>query len=174
MQSSVCLAVSCLEPLIFVSRFLIDDLSLVSSSVCPHQMAKVNKRAGKPRGKVLAKGIRSLSHAQVKMMLRWWMILVLIIDICISPETTTTTICGRKGVRWLTRWCNRSIGMAHLQQVVKKGARYKWFGKGGPKKAAVAAPAGKPSRYYPADDVPVPRKSGRTTQKVRLCTLWGV
>ena len=51
--------------------------------------------------------------------------------------------------------------------MVKKGARYKWFGKGGKKAAAPAGPAGKPSRYYPADDVPVPRKSGRSTQKVR-------
>lgn len=49
---------------------------------------------------------------------------------------------------------------------MKKSARYRWFGKGG-KKAAPAAATGKEPRFYPADDVPVPRKSGRTTQKVR-------
>lgn len=51
-------------------------------------------------------------------------------------------------------------------QTVKKSARYRWFGKGG-KKAAPAATKGKEPRFYPADDVPVPRRSGRTTQKVR-------
>lgn len=49
---------------------------------------------------------------------------------------------------------------------MKKSARYRWFGKGGAKKAAPAAGAGKEPRVYPADDVPVPRKSGRTTHKV--------
>lgn len=51
-------------------------------------------------------------------------------------------------------------------QIVSKGARYKWAGKGGAKKAE-AAPTGKGPRFYPADDVPVPRKSGRHVQKVR-------
>lgn len=49
--------------------------------------------------------------------------------------------------------------------MVKASARYKWFNKGGAgKKAApVAAPK---TKYYPADDVPVPRKSSRSKQKV--------
>lgn len=50
-------------------------------------------------------------------------------------------------------------------QTVKKSARYKFFGKGGPKKAAVPAPAGKAPRVYPADDVAVPRRSARHVQK---------
>jgi hypothetical protein len=51
---------------------------------------------------------------------------------------------------------------------VKKSARYKFFKKGGAKKAAPAAAAGKEPRFYPADDVPVPRKSGRSSHKVRV------
>lgn len=49
-------------------------------------------------------------------------------------------------------------------QTVKKTARYKFFGKGGPKKAAPES--AKAPKFYPADDVPVPRKSGRHVQKV--------
>ncbi len=56
-------------------------------------------------------------------------------------------------------------------QTVKKSARYKWFGKGGAKKAAPAAGAGKEPRFYPADDVPVPRKSGRSSHKV-IWSTW--
>ncbi|GAB5033934.1 60s ribosomal protein l6 [Nannochloropsis oceanica] len=74
---------------------------------------KVNKRAGKPRTTMLARGVPSLSHSAT----------------------------------------------------VKKGGRYKFFGKGG-KKAVTAAPAtGKAPRFYPADDIPVPRRSARHVQK---------
>lgn len=58
-----------------------------------------------------------------------------------------------------------SVGVRHLQ-VVKSGARYKWFGKGGAKKTAMDTTTGKAPRFYPADDIPVPRKSARTVQKV--------
>lgn len=51
-------------------------------------------------------------------------------------------------------------------QVVKAGARYKWFTKGGAKKEVKETTTGKAPRFYPADDVPVPRKSARTTHKV--------
>lgn len=50
-------------------------------------------------------------------------------------------------------------------QTVKKGGRYKFFGKGGAKKAAAAPAAGKAPRFYPADDIPKPRRSARHVQK---------
>lgn len=63
-----------------------------------------------------------------------------------------------------------SAGIRHLQ-VVKSGARYKWFGKGGAKKTAMDTTTGKAPRFYPADDIPVPRKSARTVQKVSVILL---
>lgn len=53
-----------------------------------------------------------------------------------------------------------------MGQVVKASARYKWFKKGGAAKAAAPAAASK-TKFYPADDVPVPLKSSRTRHKVR-------
>jgi len=50
-------------------------------------------------------------------------------------------------------------------QTVKKGGRYRFFGKGGKKAAAPAPAAGKAPRFYPADDIPVPRRSARHIQK---------
>jgi hypothetical protein len=50
-------------------------------------------------------------------------------------------------------------------QTVKKGGRYKFFGKGGKKASAPAPAASKAPRFYPADDIPVPRRSARHIQK---------
>jgi len=53
-----------------------------------------------------------------------------------------------------------------LPQVIKAGARYKWFKKGGAKKAEATTAATK-TRFYPADDVPKPLTSSRNKHKVR-------
>ena len=54
-----------------------------------------------------------------------------------------------------------------MMKVVKASGRYRHHGKGGVKKSTEVAATGKSARFYPADDVPVPRKSSRGNHKVR-------
>lgn len=73
----------------------------------------------------------------------------------------------RKG-RSRTKEIVPGINTLSHAQVVKKSARYKWFNKGGPKKAAEAPAAGKAPRFYPADDIPKPKAHKSTKKATKL------